>query len=79
MSVKVFRITGIINIFENVTESFSGTYIDSNKEVMKMKEELDFDEIPSISSDRNNLRKDAGNVARDYKKAFDYKKEKLVL
>lgn len=79
MSVKVFRITGIISIFENVTESFSGTYIDSNKEVMKMKEELDFDEIPSISSDRNNLRNDAGNVARDYKKAFDYKKEKLVL
>ena len=56
---------------------FAGNYSVQNKEIILMKRELKIEEIPSISSDRQNLKEDSSNIVNDYKKAFEAKKNEL--
>jgi hypothetical protein len=63
------------NIFKNVAVSFSGTYTSDNKDMEDIKNEILFSPTPSIHQDRINLKKDASNVASDYRKAYQERKE----
>jgi FMN-dependent NADH-azoreductase len=73
------RFNLIIGIFDNVGDSFSGSYSENNAEISIMRSELETEKIPSISDDRENLKKDSSNVVSDYNKAFRAKKAELSL
>ncbi len=79
MSSILFRIGNLFDIFENVTDAFSGNYSADNKEIVKMKHQLENEDVPTIGNDRQNLKADAHKVAGDYRKAFDVRKEELSL
>lgn len=79
MSTIMLSIGNFINIFANVTDCFAGSYRDDNAEIRKMRSELHHEDIPSPYDDRQNLKKDAVNVAGDYRKAYESKKEELSL
>ena len=65
------------NLFKETSNSFTGTYHIRNKEINELIEELRSEQIPTPRNDRANLRNDASNVASDYKKAFELKKEEI--
>ncbi|WP_026730217.1 hypothetical protein [Flavobacterium denitrificans] len=77
MSNLILSLEALIgDLFGEVSKSFSGTYSNKNKEMRQLIDELNNTEIPSAKNDRANLKKDASNIAMDYKKAFELKKEK---
>lgn len=61
-------------LFQDVTTSFTGKYVNKNEELKKIIDEIQDEEIPSAKNDRANLKNDASKVAGDYKKAFELKK-----
>ena len=79
MNTLFFRLGNFFSIFENAMEIFAGNYSVDNQEIAVMKRELKTEDIPTIGSDRQNLKDDASKIVGDYKKAFDAKKEELSL
>ncbi|TAF44126.1 MAG: hypothetical protein EAZ51_02945 [Sphingobacteriales bacterium] len=76
MSNLIFSIEMLLtNLFKNVGHSFAGNYRTGNVEIKKSINELYNNEIPTLRNDRINLKKDGSNVASDYKKAFELKKQ----
>lgn len=63
----------VFGVIDEVKEAFTGNYKSKNAEYLQMKNDV-LVNIPSTAQDRVNLRKDATNVASDYKKAFEEKK-----
>ncbi len=76
MSNLIFSIEMLFfNLFKGVTSSFSGNYRSNNAETKKYIHEFYHDDIPTLKNDRINLKKDGLNVATDYKKAFELKRQ----
>jgi hypothetical protein len=65
------------DLFKDVSNSLSGTYSKKDKDVQKLIDELYDQKIPTAKNDRANLKKDASNVANDYKKAFEIKNQEI--
>ncbi len=59
----------------NVSSAYSGSFKTSSPEIEAFRKEIKNIDYPSPREDRENLRNDCNNVAKDYKRAFDkYKK-----
>lgn len=79
MNTILSKIGNWFDVFDNVATSFSGNYTASNLEIVIMKHELENENIPTICSDRRNLKEDSLKVAKDYRKAFEAKKSELSI
>lgn len=77
MNIILTQIENIFDIFNNVTEVFSGNYSGKGVEISKMRYQLENESIPTIGNDRKNLKDDSSKVVEDYKKALEYKKSEL--
>ncbi|VDH05024.1 Uncharacterised protein [Bergeyella zoohelcum] len=59
----------------NISSAYSGTFKNSSSEIQQLRKEMRNLDYPSPKLDKQNLKNDCNNVAKDYKKAFDkYKK-----
>ena len=65
------------DLFKDVSSSLSGTYTKKDKDLQDLIDELQNQEIPTAKNDRANLKKDASNVAKYYKKAFEIKNQEI--
>ncbi len=79
MSTLKIHICNIFDVFQNVTDVFTGSYVNENVEIRKMRSDLHTESIPRVSQDRKNLKSDGSKVSGDYNKAFEEKKAQFCL
>ena len=73
MSKLIITIEAIfVDFFGEVHNALTGKYITQNEGAVELMNELKNTKIPTAREDRENLRKDGANVARDYKKALEF-------
>lgn len=59
----------------NISSAYSGTFKSSSSEIQQLRKEMRNLDYPSPKLDKQKLKNDCNNVAKDYRKAFDkYKK-----
>ena len=77
MNIILLQLENFFDIFDNVTDVFSGNYSGKSIEISQMRRQLKNETIPTIGNDRKNLKEDSSKVVGDYTKALELKKAEL--
>ena len=67
-------LVSVLGIITVISFAFRGIWGKDNAEIIKMRNDVLYGDIPDISQDKKNLKSDNSNIAKDLNKAFsDYK------